>query len=133
MGSRGLRGDGEWQLMAQGLLWGRKHSVLRHTVVQLCEHSKSYCTVPLKRVNGMVNQLYLFKNDSGSWKQRRLITLSREHGKGWERCERGHSLHTGPLTLSPQGRLRFTGSHISQCIFHLSPPHSERYMKLKHL
>lgn len=111
---------------------GQEHSVPRHTAVQLCEHSKSCCTVPLKRVSRMVNQLYLFKNDSGSWKQRRPITLSREHSRGGSSCERGHP-SARASTLSPQGRLRFTCSHISQCIFHLSRSHSERCMKLKHL
>ena len=63
---------------------GQKALCTRHTVVQLCEYSKSCCTVHLKRVNRMVNKLYLFKNDSGLWKQRRPITLRREHSKGWE-------------------------------------------------
>ena len=55
------------------------------------------------------------------------------HGGG-SSCEKGRRLHTGRLQpSSPEGRVWFTGSHISQCIFHLCPLHSEKYIRIKRL
>ena len=55
------------------------------------------------------------------------------HGGGSSLRERPSPPHGAAPALSPEGHLWFTGSHISQCIFHLCPLHSEKYIKIKRL